>query len=295
MYRDLLGDAIHSFVVIYRQHSGRKNWEEVGRTAIIRDEPSPQFPEGFRLYYDQATNLSEDKLKVVSYIRREALHREAVIGTAEISMRELVRAFGTRVQVELIKNRSDKIVASIWFLGEALPCCSPRGGSNILHFEISSRLPRNIDLKHQSLRMYLQISRERTDLTWSAVYRSPFVKSSSLLALRNRNATLNFNPFELRQSELVLGMSIDRRVKFSFFQKGRKNQPHSCVGEVITTVNQLLNGFEQYTTLDLRVNDELVGAFAAISKGATQKITILEIELIYFNSDCESQLVQKGR
>lgn len=128
-YRDLLSDGVNSYVTICRQRNGPSSgWELIGKTGVLKDENKPAYPEGIRIFYEQGTNLSEDLLKVICYHRREGLKSEEMIGSACISVRELVRAFGTRVQVELVRKKRERVVGWVWFLGEGLPEVSPRGG-----------------------------------------------------------------------------------------------------------------------------------------------------------------------
>lgn len=52
--------------------------------------------------------------------------------SASITMREFIRAFGKRVNVEFIREKIRKVVGSVWFLFELSPVRYPTGGANIM-------------------------------------------------------------------------------------------------------------------------------------------------------------------
>lgn len=295
-FRDLLSDGINSYATICRQRKGPGSaWELLGKTAIIKDEPNPEYPEGFRIFYEQDTNLSEDLLKVICYHRRDALGHEEVIGTACISVRELVRTFGTRVQVELLRKKTEKVVGAVCFLGEALPNQSPRGAANAFEFRISAMAPRKVDVKYQVAKMYIVISRERDDKTWGIVYRSDVVKKLAVVNLKNRKHQIVFKPFKLRQAEFVLGMTSMRRIKLAFFQKGKRGEPPINIGEVVTTADELLHDFVEDTSLDYSLDGQVVGEFANMGRAEEKNLTTFQVELNYFDSENEMREIEERR
>lgn len=296
VFRDLLSDGINSYVTVCRQRKGPDSgWELIGKTAAIHDERNPEYPEGFRIFYDQETNLNEDLLKIICYHKREGFGHEEVIGTSCISIRELVRAFGTRVQAELLKPKKEKVVGSTWFLGEPLPNQSPKGGSNTLEFRISAMMPRKSEVKYQVARVFLAISRERADSTWGTVYRSPVVKRHPVIKIVNRRLPILMKPVTVRQSELVLGATPLRKVKFSFFHAGRHGEPHVVIGEVVTSVDEILNEFSEDTSLDLTLGDQIIGEFANISRKDAGGLTTFVIEVNYFDSRNDAREIQDRR
>lgn len=296
VFRDLLSDGINSYANVCRQRNGPASaWELVGKTAIIKDETNPQYPEGFRIFYEQDTNLSEDLLKVICYHRRDTLGHEDVIGTACISVRELVRTFGTRVQVELVKKKTEKVVGSVWFLGEALPSQSPRGAANVFEFRISAMAPRIADVKFQVAKVFLVVSRERDDNTWGIVYRSDVVKKLAMVNLTNRKHQIVLKPFQLQQSEIVLGMTPMRRVKFSFFQKGKRGEPHINIGEVVTSADELSHEFVEDISLDFSLDGQVMGEFACIGRVEEKTLTTFQVELNYFNTENDTREIEERR
>lgn len=297
IHRDLLSDSINSYVTICRQRNGPSSgWELIGKTALIKDDPNPAYPQGFRVFYEQCTDLSHDLLKVICYHRRDTLAHEDIIGTACISVRELVRAFGTRVQVELLKGKTDKIVGAVWFLGEALPNQSPRGANNSFEFCISAMPPRRADLKFPVVpKLFLVVSRERDDQTWAVVYRTDVVRGQTMAGLLNKHMRIVFKPFALKQSELVLGKTPMRRVRFDLFQKGKHGESHVCVGSVYTCVDELLNEFLEDTSLDLLVDGGTVGEFASVSKSCEKHHMRLQIEINYFNLQADLREMEERR
>lgn len=296
VYRDLLSDTINSFILLFRREDMNRTWTEVGRTAIIYDEMNPEYPEAFPISFSKSTNLSEDMLKVVCYNHKEPLGHNDIIGTAKISMRELVRAFGTRVQIELVKKRNEKVVGSVWFLGESLPVASPRESCTQFRFKISSMAPRKSEVKHQTPKVFLVISREREDKTWSVVYRSSVVKRGSFVGIVNRKAPLTFKAFQISQADLTLSMATGRKIKFTFFQKGKNSEPHVCVGEVTTSVDELVNDFVADTSLDLCLNGEVVGEFADVARHFDdEKVISLQVEVNYFDSEGDARQIEERR
>lgn len=296
VFRDLLSDGINSYATICRQRNGPGSaWELMGKTAIIKDESNPEYPEGFRIFYEQDTNLSEDLLKVICYHRRDTLGHEEVIGTACISVRELVRTFGTRVQVELLKKKTEKVVGAVCFLGEALPNLSPRGGGKAFEFQIAAMVPRKTDVKYQVAKVFLVISRERDDKTWGIVYRSDVVKKLAVVNLTNRKHQIVFKPFKLRQAEFVLGMTPMRRIKFSFFQKGKRGEPHINVGEVVTNADELSHEFVEDTSLDFSLNGQVIGECANMGRVEEKNVTTFQIELNYFDSESDAREIDERR
>lgn len=283
-HRDFLSDSINSYITICRQRNGPSSgWELIGKTALIKDDANPAYPEGVRVFYEQHTNLTEDLLKVICYNRRDALGHEDIVGTACISVRELVRAFGTRVQVELVRGKSDNVVGMAWFLGEALPNQSPRGGNTCFEFEISVMPHRKSEVKFTVVpRLYLVVSRERDDQTWAVVYRSEVVRLT-MSGLLNRRMRIVFKPFSLKQSELVLGKTAMRKIKFEFLQKGKHGETGMCVGSVQTCVDELLNEFMEDTGLDLVVDGQTVGEFVNVSRGCENNQVRFQIEVNYFD------------
>ncbi|CDF33925.1 unnamed protein product [Chondrus crispus] len=293
-FRDLLSDGINSYATICRQRNGPDSaWELLGKTAIIKDDPNPEYPEGFRVFYEQDSNLSEDLLKVICYHKRDGLGHEDVIGIACISVRELVRTFGTRVQVELLRKKSQKVAGSICFMGEALPHHSPRGSNTTFDFHVAAMTPRKNDGKYQFAKMFLVISRERDDKTWGIVYRSDVVKKLAIVNLTKSKHQIVFKPFQLRQAEFVLGMTPKRRIKFSFFQKGRRGEPHIRIGQVVTSAEELLQDFAEDTSLDFMLDDRVIGEFANVARTEEKNITKLNIELNYFDSEREAREIKE--
>lgn len=296
VFRDLLSDGINSYITVCRQRKGSTSgWELLGKTAPIKDEANPEYPEGFRIFYDQETNLDEDSLKVICYHRREGLGHEEVIGTASTSIRELVRTFGTRVQFELLKPKKNKVVGTVWFLGEPLPSQSPRGGSNIFQFKIAAMAPRATKVTLQPSRVFLVIFREREDGTWGVVYRGPVVKRHAVVKIINPRLPIVLSPVSVRQSELVLGSTPMRRIKFSFFHAGRHGEPHVILGEVTTTVDEILNEFSEDTSLDFSLNGEVIGEFANVSHKKDGRTNTFEIEVNYFDPENDAREIQERR
>lgn len=294
--RDLLSDSINSYITVCRQREGPSSgWELIGKTTTIRDDANPEYPEGFRIFYDQETNLNQDSLKVICYHKREGFSHEEVIGSSTISIRELVRAFGTRVQAELIKPKKNKVVGSTWFLGEPLPNQSPRGGANSFEFKIAAMAPRKSEVKFQVARVFLVISREREDSTWGVVYRSPIVKRHPVVQLINPSLPILMKPVSVHQSELVLGSTPYRKVKFCFYHAGRHGEPHITIGEVVTSVDEILNEFAEDTSLDLTIDGQVIGEFANISRKVKDKHTAFNIEVNYFNSNNDAREIQEKR
>lgn len=300
-FRDFLSDGVNSSTAVYRRSAFDKTWTHLGTTDIIRDDVNPEYPEAFRLCYDQQTDLTRDAIKVVVFNRRDTLGHEDVIGSASISMRELVRAFGTRVQVELIRRRDNRVVGTVWFIGEALPTCSPQNASDKLTFCIAAMPPRRIDIGFHTPRMFFTVARERQDNTWSVVYRSELLKKSTLslhsitlstLALSSKKGVLEFKPFTLQLGDLMLGMTMSRRVRFTFYQKGKHGDVHMVVGQVNTTVDELVNEFAQDTSLDVLVKGEIVGEFADIRRVDDKSCSSFSIELNYFAVHGDGQASQ---
>lgn len=260
VFRDVLSDGINSYVLVERYESGSNGrWKMIGQTAVVKDEESPKYPESFRVFYQQHTDLSNDFLRVTCVNRRDALGHTDVIGTVSISVYELVRTFGTRVRVELLsrKRKDERVVGRVTLVGEGLPSQSPRGGDNLFKFKIACQAPRKSEVRYGMPRPFLVISRERDDGTWSTVWRTPIAKRQSRMSL-NRSAFL-FKEFHLRQSEMVLGKRPQRRILFALLHHGKKGDPHIELGEAITSADELLNDLEADSSTDLLLNGEVIG------------------------------------
>lgn len=284
LHRNPTTDVINSYAVIHRRHNGEHTFIEVGTTSMIPNDPNPQYPDGFRVYYDQHTDLTDDLLRVICYHRREvAPSYHHVLGSATITLRELLRAFGARVSVELIRKKDAKVVGSVWFIAEPLPIRSPRGGSNTMQFTLSVMHPKYAGVKFQfnTIRLFLVIERERSDHTWSVAYRSRVYKRDLVQSLASRSAYIVLDPFQVRQGELVLGMTATRKIRFSFFQKAKKGQPHFIVAHVVTTVAELMTEFQVHSSLDASIDSNVVGKFSNIARIDEHQLTSFDVQLNY--------------
>lgn len=293
-FRDVLSDGINSYVSICRQRNGPvSGWELIGKTNIIRDETSPAYPQGFRIFYGPDTDLDQDRLRIICYHRRDAWAREQVIGTATISLMEMVRTFGTKTKVELVR-KGGKVMGSVWFLGEALPSQSPRGGDNEMRWKIAAMAPRKARM---GIRTFLVVSREREDKTWAVLYRSEVVKRNLISEIWSSNKlSVLFPSLVLRQSEVVLGKTPVRRVRFEIFEKGKHGEGHVCIGEVTTSVDEILNEFVEDTSLSLKVDGEMVGEFACVKrKEEEERVVSFEVEVNYFDQQAAIREIEARR
>lgn len=293
VHRNPLTDVVNSYAIIHRRHNGENTYTQIGTTSLIQNDCNPEYPDGFRIYYDRHTDLADDFLNVVCYHRREVTPSyQFALGSATITVRELVRAFGARINVELVRQKDRKVVGSVWFIAEALPVRSPKGGDNIMQFCMSVLPPKIVGIKLQSLRLFLLVERERSDRTWSVVYRSRVYKRDVVQSLTNRHRLIAFKPFEIRQGELVLGMSAMRKIRFSFLEMARRGHPPFTVACVVTSVDQLMNEFQADSCLNACIDNQVVGRFKSVARIDEHQLTSFDIHLEYNNSCLRNELNQ---
>lgn len=295
IYRQNRNEGPNVYAVVYRRHNGAKTFTKIGTTSIIKDDRHPEFPDGFRIYFDQQTDLSDDLLKIICFHRRELPpSHEYVLGAATISIRELVRTFGARVNVELLRQDNQRVAGGVWFYAEALPVRSPRGGSNIIQFSLSVLPPRRSEIRFQSIRIFAVIERERSDRTWSVVYRSDVYKHEGMIRL-TRKPRIQFDTFQVRQGELILGMTALRRVRISFLQKGRRTDPHLRIGEVMTSVDELISDFHVDCRLELCLNSKVVGNFVNVGRLDEDTCASFDIDVNFFTSEASTEKCLRRR
>lgn len=295
VHRQNRNEGPNVYAIIYRRHNGAKTFTKIGTTSIIKDDRHPEFPDGFRIYFDQQTDLSDDLLKIICFHRRELPpSHEYVLGAATITIRELVRTFGARVNVELIRQGSQRVAGGVWFYAEALPVRSPRGGSNVIQFSLSVLPPRRSEIRFQSVRMFLVVERERSDRTWSVVYHSDVYKHEGMMRL-TRKPRIRFDTFQVRQGELILGMTALRKIRISFLQKGKRTDPHLRIGEVTTSVEELITDFQVDCRLDLCLNSNVVGNFINVGRMDEDTCASFNVDVNFFPSgaNLERRIVRR--
>jgi C2 domain len=275
-------DTVNSYVRIQRSSNGVAGpWKDVGRTSVIFDENDAHFPEGFRIFYEKATDLAREMLRARVFHKHESsLQSDDLIGEADVSFNELLRAFGVRLMVDLLHPQKEKGVGEkgcgrIWFFGEALPAKSPRGGKNRFEFKIKLQTPPSDSFQEGAVvigapRLFLIMSRERTvDSSWSVVHRTGYVKKGSTFVSRKIHERLRsyaiVPKFTVEQRHLVLGQDISRQIRIQVIVKGRKDE-HSVVGTSIFTVDDLINDLCSDTCVDLTRDGEIIGEVAVIDR-----------------------------
>lgn len=309
-YRSNRFENPNIFATLYRRHNCAKTYTKMGTTSLIREDCNPEFSDGFRVYYDQQTDLMDDMLKVICFYRRDIPpSNEHVIGAASISLRELVRAFGTRINIELTRfGEQDKSCGGVWFYAEALPLQSPRGGDNLIQFFISSTVPPThptdqFRFAYQSSKMFVVVERERTDKTWGIAYRGEAVRKEGgikqiLSSNKSNIGKYVLKSFQLRQGELILGMTALRKIRFSFFQTGRKSgDPHTRVGSVVSSVDELINDFQVESSLDVKFESQVVGDFVLRRRFEEDHHSVsFDIHLkFYEQQDLQAMALERGQ
>jgi hypothetical protein len=307
-----LCDAVNPYVRVTRSASGVTGpWKSIGETSVIPDEKDAAFPEGFRIFYEHATDLTKDMVRASVYHKHDSgLQSDDLIAEATVTLNELLRTFGTKLKLELLRPKTDKICGRIQFLGEALPARSPRGGKNSFKFRIKIEPPPKeaavggIHLLGTP-RLFLLVSRERADGSWGVLHRSGLVKKGSTRVSRKmpsrHGSHLMVPKFALTQTELILGGVPTRPIQFQVFLKGRKDEGHRCIGRTVLTVDELLNDLESDSSVDYMLDDEILGEFAVIersempssAKGATDYT--YDIEVNYFDERAEKELQRKRK
>lgn len=306
--RDRLSDDVTSFVKLGRSSAGPGGpWKPIGRTSVIEDDPNPSFQEGFRVFYNHETNLGTELIRASAF-QTSSLSGEEFIGSSEITMRELLRTFGTSLKLELFRPNSEKICGRITFLGEGLPSRSPRGGQNTFEFKFKAMVPPKeisgtgsvqMSLAMTAQRLFLVVSRERDDGSWSTVHRTGYVKKGSMLMVRSRRAHLTFPAVKILQKELVLGKTPTRAVRFKLFQQGRRGDEHVPVGSATTTVGDLLENLGPGGSLGLHIHGDEVGELSIAEKVhggvARGEYVTFEMEFNYFEKDSDEKQIRERR
>lgn len=273
----IIHDTVNAYVQLQRSSNGVSGpWEPIGNTSVVQDEKDPQFAEGFRVFYEQDTDLTKDMLRAQVFHKHDmGLQSDDLIGEADVTLNELLRTFGTRLMVELLRPKSDKIAGRIWFLGEALPCMSPRGGKNSFDFRIKMQTPPSdvVQDAHGGLgssRIFIIVSRERTDGSWGVLHRTGYVKKGSTRVSRKIHSHLKsylmVPRFNLLQTNLILGGKLERQIQVQVLIKGRKDEGHTLVGTSTFTIDDLLKYLRSDTCVDLTKDDEIIGEFAVIER-----------------------------
>lgn len=273
----LLHDSVNAYVELQRSGNGVCGpWEVIGSTSVVFDEKDPDFAEGFRVLYDQDTDLTKDMLRARVFHKHEsALLSSQLIGEADVSLNELLRTFGTKLMVELLRPKTDKICGRIWFLGEALPSSSPRGGKNAFEFRIKLQTPPSDAFQDGvgmigAPRLFLIVSRERTDGSWGVLYRTGYVKKGSTRISRKIHSRLRsyliVPRFTLQQTNLILGGKVDRQIQVQVLTKCRKDDGHKVVGTSVFTVDDLIHDLRSDTSVDFVQDEESIGEFAVIER-----------------------------
>lgn len=244
-YGGLLSDTVNSFAKIERSSNGVSGpWEEVGETGVLFSERNPQYAEGFRLVYEQGEDLTKEMVKVGIYQKHDSIviadaRSRELIGEVRVTLNELLRTFGTKLKVELRRPKSDKICGRVQMLGEALPARSPRGGRNSFEFNVKIQAPPNEVFDNVSgavgaLKMYLIITRERDDGSYSVLYRTGYVKKGITRMSRKlhskRGSQLVFEAFTLMQQLIILDGKMTRPLRFQLMVKGKGDEENHCLG-----------------------------------------------------------------
>lgn len=67
------------------------------------------------------------------------------------------------------------------------------------------------------------------------------------------------------------------------------------MGHVLTNIDEVFNDFLEDTSLDLRIEDNVVGEFACVSKKQIDKITTFEVQVDYFDIEKEAREIEERR
>lgn len=217
------------YTTIYRRHHDGTAFARIGTTDVVTADASPNYADGVRIFYDQHTNLNNDIIKIVCLQSYQGHGRgninrgqhkqhdlenvqehfkgspsDVEVGSCSLSINELVRAFGARVQMELVNEQTNAVVGHAWFLAEAMPIGSPRRNECTSRFHLSLDISNwnrhrkhlhelyNTNRKssskwtkkskqettHMRLHMHTHsneffvcVERQREDQTWSVVHR----------------------------------------------------------------------------------------------------------------------------
>lgn len=277
---ELEGLSVHTHTSPYvklsqSSHGISGPWRDIGQTSVVSDEKDPAFAEGFRILYEQSTDLTAEMVKAEVWHHRDGLMPDERVGEASVSLMELFRTFGTKVKVEILKQKSDKIVGRIQFLGEKLPTSSPRGGKNSFSFKMKVETPpsQEISSGHGTFapsRLFVLVSREREDGSWGIVHRTGYFKTGSTRMSQKlkskRKSYLIVPRFTLNQGEMLLGEGPERPIRMQVVMHGRKDEKHTVIGTSVLSVDELLNDLFSETSVDFCADEEIVGEFAVMER-----------------------------
>lgn len=305
----LIHDSVNAYVRLQRSTCGVGGpWEEIGNTETVENETDPEYAAGFRILYTEETDLTKDVLRAQVFHKHDTgLQSDEKLGEADVTLNEMLRTFGTKLMVELLKPKKDKIAGRIWFHGEALPLVSPRGGHNLFDFRIKMQTPPS-DVcgdaydRLGASRMFLVVSRERpADGSWAVVHRTGYVKKGSTRVSRKIHSHLKsylmVPRFRLLQTNLILGGTLERQIRVQVFMKGRKDEGHSLIGTSVFTVDELLKYLRSDTCVDFTKDEDIIGEFAVIQREeASQKKAGTRYKYeVEINFEDEKEIAEKVR
>lgn len=306
---ELEGLSVHThtspYVKLSRSSSGIAGpWKRIGETSVVSDEKDPAFAEGFRIFYEQATDLSKEMVKAEVWHHREGLMSDERVGEASLALIELLRTFGTKVKIDLLKHKSEKLAGRVQFLGEKLPPVSPRGGKNSFTFRIKIETPPSEEISSGNgtfapSRLFIAVSRERQDGSWGMVHRTGYVRTGSTRMSQKlkakRRSYLSVPSFMLAQTELLLGEGLSRPIRLQVIMHGRKDESHSVIGAAILTVDELLHDLSSETSVDFCIDDEIIGEFAVVErsmepgKNPSSEAYTYDVQINRFNEEEEAK------
>lgn len=310
----IISDTVNSFAKVERSSNGAQGpWELVGETNVLLNESNPQFAEGFRLLYEQSMDLAKEMIQVSIYQKHDKLvlsdaRARELLGEARVTFEELFRTFGTKLKVELLRGKTDKICGRVQLLGEALPATSPRGGRNTFEFNLKLQTPPtevfdNVASTSGTPRMYATVSRERADGSWSLLHRTGYVRKGTTRMSRKlhsiRGSQLIFEPFTLMQQLMILDGKTTRPLRLQFMLKGKNDEENQCIGYSYFSVDELINDMGTETSVDFFQYEEILGEFAVMERielpGMYPNTTkyVFEANVLFFNEKDEAKKARK--
>uniref|UniRef100_A0A3B4EQ36 C2 domain-containing protein n=1 Tax=Pygocentrus nattereri TaxID=42514 RepID=A0A3B4EQ36_PYGNA len=222
-----------SFVVLYTQGIGTKEWREFGRTEVIENTLNPDFVRKFVLdfFFEEKQNLRFDVYNVDT--RSSNISKHDFLGQTFCTLGEIIGSTGSRME-RTLSGIPGKKCGAIIFTAEELSNCR-----DIATMQLCANKLDKKDFFGKS-DPFLVFYRSNEDGTFTICHKTEVIKN-----------TLNpvWQPFTIPVRALCNG-DYDRTVKIDVYDWDRDGS-HDFIGEFTTSYRELSRGQSQFNVYEV--------------------------------------------
>uniref|UniRef100_A0A8C7UE99 Copine family member 9 n=1 Tax=Oncorhynchus mykiss TaxID=8022 RepID=A0A8C7UE99_ONCMY len=223
-----------SFVVLYVQGIGTKEWREFGRTEVIDNTLNPDFVRKFVLdfFFEEKQNLRFDVYNVDT--RSSNISKHDFLGQMFCTLGEIIGSTGSRLE-RTLSGIPGKKCGNIIFTAEELSNCR-----DIATMQLCANKLDKKDFFGKS-DPFLVFYRSNEDGTFTICHKTEVIKN-----------TLNpvWQPFTIPVRALCNG-DYDRTVKVDVYDWDR-NGSHDFIGEFTTSYREFSRGQSQFNVYEVK-------------------------------------------